>query len=50
MFKTSFHITFANVKAEANHMAKSHRLTLMGVSAKSYGKVSIKHYSLAKME
>lgn len=36
--------------AEANHMAKSHWLTLMGVSSKSYGKVSIKYYSLAKME
>lgn len=50
MFKASFHITFANAMAEANQMAKSHWLTLTGVSAKSYGKVSIKYYSLAKME
>ena len=50
MCKASAHITLANVMAEANHMAKSHWLTLMGGSAKSYGNASVKYYSLAKME
>lgn len=50
MCKASAHIMFANVMAEAIHMARSHWLSLMGGSAKSYGNESVKYYSLAKME
>lgn len=49
IFKGSAHIAFTYVLlAEAIYTAKSHWLPLMGGSAKSYGKESIKHYSLAK--
>lgn len=51
MFKASARITAINVwLAKANLITKSCWLTLMGASAKSHGKESVKYYSIAKRE